>query len=63
MLFDLYNCHVQNLVLFKAIKSNCIKENVDPVRLFLSLSSESEFRRKPPPIAISAVAEINIHVC
>ena len=29
---------------------------VDPVCLFLNLSSETVFRRKPPPIAISAVA-------
>ena len=36
---------------------------VDPVRLFLSLSSETEFRRKPPPIALSAVADMNIDVC
>ena len=35
---------------------------VDPVHLFLSLSSESEFRRKPPPIALSAVACININL-
>ena len=35
---------------------------VDPVHLFLSLSSESEFRQKPPPIALSAVACININL-
>ena len=29
---------------------------VDPVRLFLSLSSETVFRQKPPPIAVLAVA-------
>ena len=33
------------------------------IGLFLSLSSETGFRQKPPPIALSAVAEINIHVC
>ena len=32
---------------------------VDPVHLFLSLSSETEFRRKPLPIAVSAVAYAN----
>ena len=35
---------------------------VDPVHLFLSLSSESEFHQKPPPIALSAVACININL-
>ena len=35
---------------------------VDPVHLFLSLSSETEFRQKPPPIAVSAVACININL-
>ena len=39
-----------------------ISYDVDPVHLFLSLSSETEFRRKPPPIAISAVACININL-
>ena len=29
---------------------------VEPVRLFLSLSSETVFGRRPPPIAVSAVA-------
>ena len=38
------------------------ESEVDPVHLFLSLSSESEFRRKPPPIALSAVACININL-
>ena len=33
-----------------------IPPGVNPVRLFLSLSSETVFCRKPPPIAISAVA-------
>ena len=33
--------------------------DVDPVHLFLSLSSQTEFRRKPPPIAVSAVAYVN----
>ena len=37
-------------------------EDVDPVHLFLSLSSESEFRRKPLPIALSAVACIIINL-
>ena len=36
---------------------------VDPVHLFLSLSLETVFRQKPPPIAISAVANMNINVC
>ena len=36
---------------------------VDPVHLFLSLSLETVFRRKPPPIVISAVADMNINVC
>ena len=36
--------------------------HVDPVHLFLSLSSETEFCRKPPPIALSAVACININL-
>ena len=36
---------------------------VDPVHLFLSLSLETVFRWKPPPIAISAVANMNIDVC
>ena len=35
---------------------------VDPVHLFLSLSSETEFRRKPLPIALSAVACMNINL-
>ena len=30
--------------------------SVDPVYLFLSLSLKTVFRRKPPPIAVSAVA-------
>ena len=37
-------------------------KNVDPVHLFLSLSSESEFHWKPPPMALSAVACININL-
>ena len=36
---------------------------VDPVRLFLSLSLKTVFHRKPPPITIWAVADINIDVC
>ena len=36
---------------------------VDPVHLFLSLSLETVFRRKPLPIAVSAVANMNINVC
>ena len=38
-------------------------KTVDPVHLFLSLSLETVFHRKPPPITILAVANINIHVC
>ena len=36
---------------------------VDPVHLFLSLSLETVFHWKPPPIAVSAVANMNIDVC
>ena len=36
---------------------------VDPVHLFLSLSLETVFRQKPPPITVSAVANMNINVC
>ena len=32
------------------------------MRLFLSLSLDTEFRQKPLPIAFSAVAKLNIHV-
>ena len=39
-----------------------VSQHVDPVHLFLSLSSETEFRQKPQPIAVSAVACININL-
>ena len=35
---------------------------VDPVHLFLSLSSETEFRWKPLPIALLTVACMNINL-
>ena len=35
---------------------------MDPVHLFLSMSLETVFRRKPLPIAVSAVANMNIDV-
>ena len=36
---------------------------VDPVHLLLSLSLETVFRWKPLPVAVSAVANMNIDVC
>ena len=36
---------------------------MDPVHLFLSLSLETVFCQKPLPIAILAVANMNINVC
>ena len=35
---------------------------MDPVHLFLSMSLETVFPRKPLPIAVSAVANMNIDV-
>ena len=45
------------------IQSNSMSIFVDPVHLFLSLSLETVFRQKPPPITVLAVADMNTNVC
>ena len=54
--------YLQNTIELKINHLFDHQKTVDPVHLFLSLSSESEFPQKPLPIALSSVACININL-